>query len=162
MTAVSSELLDKIEKFLQRGAGDVFRTMLSMTVTPIDGPAPELINPSVVVGSVGFAGKASGVIYIAVPEPLATESASAMVGLSADELDEDMVNDVIAELSNMVVGYVKSQLCDTGLTCVLTVPSVVRGKHMKVQKVSLAENRSTLMSCGSHVVSFEIVLKTES
>ena len=96
-----------------------------------------------------------------VPESLAIEAASIMVGLSSDELDDDMVNDVIAELSNMVVGFVKSQLCDAGLTCVLTVPSVVRGDHMKVQKVSQSEKRSTLMSCGSHILSFEIVLKSE-
>ena len=161
MTGVSSELLDKIESYVRRGAGDVFRTMISMGLKPVVGEIPPAIGSAVVVGSVGFAGKASGVVYMGVPESLAIEAASIMVGLSSDELDDDMVNDVIAELSNMVVGFVKSQLCDAGLTSVLTVPSVVRGDHMKVQKVSQSENRSTLMSCGSHILSFEIVLKSE-
>jgi CheY-specific phosphatase CheX len=132
-----------------------------MEAKNIDGLEPEPGDPSMVVGSVGFAGKASGVVFIGVPESLAIDAASAMVGLSASELDHDMVNDVIAELSNMIVGFVKSQLCDSGHTCVLTVPSVMRGDHMKVQKVSLSQNRSTLMACNNHVVSFEIVLKSE-
>ena len=161
MTAVSIDLIDEIESYVRRGAGDVFRTMLNMEAKAVEEPPSVAGNSSMVVGSVGFAGKASGVIFIAVPESLANEAASAMVGLSPSELDPDMVNDVIAELSNMIVGYVKSQLCDTGHTCVLTVPSVMRGDHMKVQRVSLARNKSSLMICNKHVVTIEIVLKSD-
>ena len=161
MTAVSIDLIDEIESYVRRGAGDVFRTMLNMDASAVEDPASVAGDLSMVVGSVGFAGKASGVIFIAVPESLANEAASAMVGLSPSELDPDMVNDVIAELSNMIVGYVKSQLCDTGHTCVLTVPSVMRGNHMKVQRVSLARNKSSLMICNKHVVTIEIVLKSD-
>jgi chemotaxis protein CheX len=59
---------------------------------------------------------------------------SLLLGIAEAELDTgEMVTDAIGELSNMVVGYVKSRLCDGGWHCVLTIPSVVRGQQLTIE-----------------------------
>ena len=43
------------------------------------------------------------------------------------------MNDVIGELSNMVVGNFKSNLCDAGLTCKLRPPAISRTDVFKLR-----------------------------
>ena len=66
-----------------------------------------------------------------------------MLGISESEVDAgEMVTDAIGELSNMVAGYVKSRLCDSGLPCTLTIPSVVRGQELSVEGSAQAHEAS--------------------
>jgi chemotaxis protein CheX len=70
-----------------------------------------------------------------------------------------MVNDAIGELSNMVAGYVKSRLCDAGLPCVLTIPSVVRGQGLRVEGSSHIPRRAFGFRTGVHQLVAEVLVK---
>jgi hypothetical protein len=59
----------------------------------------------------------------------------------------------------MVVGSVKSQLCDRGQTCTLTIPSIVRGQQLSVEKPSNVTTRVTAFSHGNHHLLAEIFVK---
>lgn len=126
--------LDKIEELTRQAVKEVFDGMLSMKVS--DGPPTPLPNDAAgqIIGSVGFIGKATGVIHIYAGLGFATVITSRMLGLAESEIDSsEMVNDAIGELSNMIVGQVKSRLCDAGWPCTLTIPSIVRGQHLSVE-----------------------------
>jgi len=70
-----------------------------------------------------------------------------------------MVTDAIGELSNMVAGYVKSRLCNGGLPCVLTIPSVVRGQQLSVEGSAQVMRRVIgFRNCAHHLLA-EVMLK---
>ena len=81
-----------------------------------------------VVSGVGFVGKLSGIIYFEFPQPLATEITRGMLSMPATETpDAQAVSDVLGEIANMVVGQVKTRLCEGGMVCSLSLPTVYPG-----------------------------------
>ncbi len=134
MDTTTPNLIDEMRDSLKSGVGEVFKTMLALEAKPAavlqEWHAP---GEPLVVGSVGFTGDANGVVYLHVTARFARTLASRMLGLPETEPQPDeMVNDVIGELSNMIVGCAKSRLCDAGAPCVLTIPSVVRGQNFEI------------------------------
>jgi len=114
----------------------VFQTMLSMPIDVAASASESTISGSRVVGSVGFAGDVMGSIYIHVPGSFAKEMAAAMLGMEPDEIeDDDEVNDVIGEVSNMIGGDLKSRLCDAGFPCQLSIPNITRGTDFHIDTI---------------------------
>ena len=95
-----------------------------------------------VLCEIGFAGKATGAAALRLTTPTALQVAARVLGMTPEELaDPAVVDDVIGELSNMVVGNFKSNLCDAGLNCKLCPPVIRRTGDFKLRSVegSLAE-----------------------
>ena len=134
--------------------------MLSMEVNP-EPSSPLTPDPDgQIIGSVGFIGEATGIIYLYAGMGFARVITSRLLGFPESEVDPgEMVTDAIGELSNMVVGYVKSRLCDRGLSCTLTIPSVVRGQQLSVQGSAEVTRRVIgFRNCKHHLVA-EVLLK---
>lgn len=136
-----------LSPFVNKAVADVFSTMLSMKVKPLDpanagqvdlnasssdGTSPETEEEKY-MGLVGLAGKISGAVCLTFSAKCASFLAAAMLGLGEEELGTAEVKDVIGELCNMVGGNIKSRLCDMGMDCVLTIPSITVGKNFKFQ-----------------------------
>ena len=120
--------------FISGAMTEVFDTMLSMDIEPTDGDVQANVDGERIVGSVGFAGKAVGSVNIQVNEAFARSITAAMLGMEEDEIEGDEeVHDVIGELSNMVGGDLKSRLCDGGLDCELSIPSITTGSDFKTE-----------------------------
>lgn len=111
---------------------DIFRTMAGMTAVPgpgdPDAPRPSTLNG--VTGSVSLSGQANGVVYTAYSDGLAKYLSSTVLGCS-DPNDGD-ISDVVGEFTNMITGNLKSQLCDKGFPCSLSIPTVLRGGDISV------------------------------
>jgi CheY-specific phosphatase CheX len=131
----SIDHLERIRTLTREAVLEVFQSMLSLDVGIETSPAALPPDPEgEVIGSVGFIGEATGVICLNAEVGLARTLTSRLLGIPPAEVDNgDMLNDVIGELSNMVAGYVKSRLCDGGLSCTLTIPSIVRGQQLSVE-----------------------------
>src|SRR6202012_1426446 len=98
-------------------------------------------DESFIAASVGFVGDVSGIVYIYLKAPLAQVLASRLLGIPEAEADDDeLTGDAIGELSNMIVGAAKSRLCDLGLACTLTIPSIIRGKGLSTEPVGSSES----------------------
>lgn len=141
---------------------NVFETMLSIrleacasTDSGPDGPG------QMVVGSVGFAGKVRGVVYIHFSDTFAGSVSSIMMGMTTDELGESEVNDVVGELSNMIGGGLKSRLTDAGLSCQLSVPTVMRGEHLRITPQELIDGwkQEQIFRHESNIVRLIVALK---
>ena len=86
--------------------------------------------------------------------------ASRMLSMPEAEIEgNEMVNDVMGEVSNMVVGNIKSRLCDRGMECVLTIPSIVRGNHFSIEPVSSTERNVMSFRCEGSQLVVEVLLK---
>ena len=154
-------LSEEVGDLLKGGLSHVFSTMLTLEVTPAevrsDWHAP---GEMLVAGSVGFIGDVNGVVYIRVTAAFARKLAGRMLGLAEAELEGDeMVNDVIGELTNMVVGSVKSRLCDSDAPCVLTIPSIVRGQNFQIEPGCSCERRWLGFCCGADHIVVELLMK---
>ena len=155
-----SEQIDQIDEFTRYAVKEVFKSMVSMEVRA-EPPSPLTADPEgEIMGSVGFIGEANGVIYVRAGIGFARTITSRILGISESEVGSgEMLTDAIGELSNMVVGYVKSRLCDGGFSCVLTVPSVVQGHELKVQVPSQVTRRTIGFHHGRNHLLAELLLK---
>ncbi len=161
MNTTAPNLIDEVHDLLKSAVSEVFRTMLALEPKPAGVPHEwHAAGETLVAGSVGFIGDVNGIVYIHVTSAFARTLASRMLGLSEAELESDeMVNDAIGELSNMIVGSVKSHLCDAGAACVLTIPSIVRGQNFKIESACSSERRLLSFCCGADHIVVELLIK---
>ncbi|HEX3799598.1 MAG TPA: chemotaxis protein CheX [Verrucomicrobiae bacterium] len=155
-----SKQTEQIEAWTRQAVPEVFLGMLSMELSA-DAPAPLPLDAAgQIIGSVGFTGEATGIIYLYAGVTFAKVITGRMLGIEEAEVDPgDMVNDAIGELSNMVVGFVKSRLCDAGSACTLTIPSVVRGQQLSVEGSSQVSRRVVGFRSGQHQLVAEVLVK---
>jgi chemotaxis protein CheX len=159
---------------ISRAVQDVFKTMLGKTTT-LENTAdsvvtdaspwehPVQITGQQVVGTVGFIGDISGLIYLYLGADFANEIASHMLGMTAAELEEvgdEVVNDAVGELTNMTVGTFKNQLADKGFPCKLTIPSILRGSNFSIEPISSATRRIYRFHIGTHQLVADLLMKT--
>jgi chemotaxis protein CheX len=163
-----------VREYIDHSISDVFQTMLStMTVlvksTPQAGEEPwpplhagkEGSKPHV-VGTVGFTGDVNGVVYLYLENEFARKCTRQLLGLTDREIDEqgdEVVNDAIAELTNMSVGGFKNALCDAGHPCLLTIPSIVRGTNFCVEPTSSTKRHIFHFDCSGHRLVADIHIK---
>ena len=159
---------------INRAVQDVFKTMLGRTATMntssdvanADGSPwehPVHINGQQVVGTVGFIGDISGLIYLYLESNFAKDIAGHMLGMTPAELTEagdEVVNDAVGELTNMTVGTFKNQLADKGFPCRLTIPSILRGSNFSIEPVSSATRRIYRFNIGTNSLVVDLLMKT--
>ncbi|NBR48156.1 chemotaxis protein CheX [bacterium] len=109
----------------------VLETMAGLTAITGEGniAAPMAFDFNGIAGSVSLSGHACGVVYTAFPNELAKMIAGKIFGGPVSDQD---VSDVVSELTNMIAGNFKSQLCDLGFNCTLSIPSVVIGDQINI------------------------------
>lgn len=153
-------MIEDLSDLVSGAVKEVFTTMLEINAKPEPPDSPITNGEAHVAGSVGFIGKLTGVVYIYASATFARRITSRMLRLGEAELDgDDMVNDVVGEVSNMVVGNIKSRLCDRGVPCVLTIPSIVRGNHFTIEPVSSTQRKVMSFRCDSDQLVVEIMIK---
>ena len=113
------------------------------------------------VGTVGFAGAVMGNVNIAVSREFAREMTAAMLGMSVEDISSDEeVNDVIGEVCNMVGGDLKSRLCDAGLTCSLSIPSITFGDGFRVESKGWDRHEQFGFRNSHHSALLEVYMKS--
>lgn len=168
-TAEITETL--VRDYINRAVSDVFKTMLgreptfSTQAAPATNeplPPPEGNRPQV-VGTVGFIGDINGLIYLHLDLAFARICTCHLLGMTEAELDEagdEVINDAIGELTNMTVGAFKTGLCDAGLPCTLTIPSILRGSSFTVEMISSAVRHVFHFECAGHRVTADILMRS--
>ncbi len=145
---------------MERNIASVFQTMLSMGVVPV----PELHrSPHVdrVSGALGFGGETvTGAVYVHVSTLFSVRITRAMLGMPEEEIPgESDVNDVIAELTNMLGGGFKSWLSDTGAQCAMSTPAIIRGNSFEIEAGQGIERISLPFECEKETIIFEVHIK---
>ncbi|MCP4690206.1 MAG: chemotaxis protein CheX [Desulfobacterales bacterium] len=145
--------------FVDHAVSEVFDTMLEMDVEVVDG-RNRVLTGGRIVGTVGFAGKAQGSVIIQVTDAFSRLITADMLGMEEDEIESDEeVHDVIGELSNMIGGDIKSRLCDAGLTCELSIPSITSGSDFKIESMDWGRREIFAFCHGDHTALVEVYIK---
>ncbi len=165
-----------IRSHIVRAVQEVFSTMLGREVQFVDPPGQTSAKPRpalegkpgqhdpYVVGTVGFVGKIDGLIYLYLPEKFARLATSHLLGMSEYAIAAEgasVVNDAIGELTNMTVGVFKNALCDSGLTCRLTIPSILRGSNFTIEPISSATRWIFHFDCAGYRLVADILMKPQ-
>lgn len=138
-------MIEDLDELITAALTDLFSTMLRLDVVRTPLESKPLNGEPHVAGVVGFTGRLTGVIYVHTTASFARRLTATLLQMPESEVtEEEMISDAMGEIANMLVGQVKSRLCDRGMPCVLTVPSVVRGSNFSVEAVS--SSKGCLMS----------------
>ena len=138
----------------------VFETMVSAEVQLLDTDVQLPTDDKKIAGSVSFTGDVIGGIHIYLSDNLARIITAGMLGVELDEIDgEEDVHDVIGEFSNMIGGDLKSRLCDAGLPCVLSIPSITSGTDFVIESKGWTRHEKIAFSLQTHIALVEVTMK---
>ncbi|VBB42455.1 putative Chemotaxis protein CheC [uncultured Desulfatiglans sp.] len=153
-----------LKGFVNNGMREVFSTMLSMDLEPSGRPSTDGSGREErIVGSVSFAGAVMGSVSITLSSGFGREITAAMLGMSPDEVeDQEEIDDAVAEMSNMIGGYLKSRFCDSGLPCELSIPSITSGTDFKIELMNWEQHEQFSFAHDGKQVEVAVFLKAGS
>jgi chemotaxis protein CheX len=119
---------------------DVFTTMLNLSVTPGDVfvEKEEAVPSSGVVSLIGLAGSWVGSGSLACSAGFAAKIASALLMTPYEAIDEDVL-DAVAEVTNMIIGNVKTALENRLGAMGLSTPTVIYGRNFQTRSTGNQE-----------------------
>ena len=133
-----------IVESLIRSAGDVFSTMLGSELSggevTVEGTAAGSASEpnDGVVSFIGIAGSWAGTGSLSCSPAMACRVCTAMLMTEATAVNEDVL-DAVAELTNMIIGSVKTDLESELGPLGLSIPTVVFGRNFKTRSAATAE-----------------------
>lgn len=115
---------------------EVFETMVFRTLAQGD-PVPDAQGApkSNVVGTVGFAGSASGLVAFYSTLDAAKEITGAMLGMEPGEVNGE-IPDAIGEITNMIAGSFRTKMATEGDAWAISVPTVTMGTDFYIKPFS--------------------------
>jgi chemotaxis protein CheX len=152
-----------LKGFVTHTVRGVFHTMLSMQLEPEDPPSRRgLASGGTIVGTVGFAGRVMGTVSICVSLDFAREMTAAILGVALAAVGgEEEVNDVVGEVCNMVGGDLKSRLCDAGMHCSLTIPTIAFGQNFKIESKGWERHEEFEFRNSHHSALVELCIRSD-
>lgn len=112
-----------------------FHTMLGLKLESTTMSAVAPLEGQHVLGTIGFAGKAAGSVYLRISLDSAAEITGRILGMERAQItDPSEIHDTVGELLNIMTGNFKSNLCDAGLDCRLQPPTVTHAEAVVLQK----------------------------
>ncbi len=139
---------------------DVFDTMLSTRLEATDSIPPDSLESLRDVGSVSFAGDATGMVSIHVGGDFTRELAANMLGMEVEALEGDQqIKDMMVELGIIVGGNLKSAFTDAGLSCALSTPSFTAGRDFKIESLNVDKYERFAFRSGDNIVLVEMAVK---
>jgi len=155
-------MIDDLDHLVSSAVSSVFGTMLNLPVVEESEGVPMSNGEAQLAGSVGFIGVLTGVVFVYSTVGFAHKVTRGMLGSESPVIGEEMVNDAFGEITNMIVGHIKSRLADRGMTCVLTIPSILRGSNFTIEPTSSTRRRISTFQCDGSQVVVEVLLKPNS
>lgn len=151
-----------IKNSITESVKELFETMLSMDVELSDSEELILFEEGKITGSLSFAGKLMGGIYISVSNDFSRIMTANMLGMEIDEIEgENEINDVILEICNIVGGNLKSKFNDSDMSCAISTPSITTGHDFGIESINMERYENyTFISQGYNIL-IEIALKPE-
>ncbi len=125
---------DELVLAIKAATEDVFITMLNLTATPGDVfvEKEEAVPSSGVVSLIGLAGSWVGSGSLACSAGCAAKIATALLMAPYSAIDEDVL-DAVAEVTNMIIGNVKTALESHLGAMGLSTPTVIYGRNFQTR-----------------------------
>ena len=120
-----------LSESLLEGAKEVFETMVFMDIVESTDPY-RFVEGDTLLGSITFTGNLEGCLSICCDISCAKAITINMLGMEPDDpVGNEDICDSIGEISNMVMGSVKSRIAESVGTIEVSIPSVVSGHELE-------------------------------
>ncbi|HWB85373.1 MAG TPA: chemotaxis protein CheX [Bryobacteraceae bacterium] len=130
-------LEELIVSSIRDSAAQVFSTMLGVEIdrgeVSVETGTPEQANDGI-VSFIGVAGAWAGTGSLSCSPALACRICSHMLMMDASSVDEEVL-DTVAELTNMIIGNVKTELEQYLGPLGLSIPTVIFGRNFRTKSV---------------------------
>lgn len=126
---------------LIRAVQRTFLTMADFALQAVDVGKPGPSDVRRFTCSLEINGRATGKVYLRMDYDLGCQLAAKVLRIDPAIVSQTDIIDVLAELSNMTVGTFQSNLCDAGLPCRLSVPTVAPDAVFAPPKVPQGRHR---------------------
>jgi chemotaxis protein CheX len=148
---METNLINKVSDFadiIQGMTQQVFSTMLGLEVeNGVVEPVNEPIIPDAgIVAMVGIAGAVSGNVNIRISNELSCVLASRLLMMECTEVNADVL-DAIAEIANMIVGGLKTNLEDRFGAMGLSLPTVISAERYIARSPALGDRFTISFRC---------------
>ncbi|GJL80112.1 MAG: hypothetical protein NPINA01_31010 [Nitrospinaceae bacterium] len=110
-----------IEKEICEYTESIWQSILSLEARPTENGQEISKNNYALAGCIHITGAWEGTVTIDYPMSLAKQVASIMFNLNNQEVDKELIQDALGELTNMTGGNIKSLLPEP---CYLSLPAV--------------------------------------
>lgn len=141
---------------------ELWDTMLEMDLEMTDKEVPVQSEDHRYMGVVSFAGDVTGGVHIQVHKTYARMVTAGLLGIQLGEVDDDEpIKDVVGEISNIVAGNLKTGFCDSGLTCVISTPSITLGTDFSVETVNMDRYESFAFQYLDYDVFVQVCVKID-
>lgn len=119
-----------LSKALLEGAKEVFETMIFMDLEECTDDDLQ-IEGDALMGTITFKNSLEGCLGICCDMKCSEAIAANMLGLEpGDEISEEDICDAIGEVTNMVMGSVKTRLLEVVEDIQVSIPSVIKGHEL--------------------------------
>jgi len=116
---------------LLAGAKEIFETMVFVSLEESSEPGQE-IEGDALLGSITFKGGIEGCLAICCSVPCAKTIATNMLGMDiSEEIGKEEICDAIGEVTNMIMGSVKSRILEDIGNLEVSIPLVVSGRELE-------------------------------
>ena len=148
-------------EFLTQHVVSVFETMLSLRTT-LSTKTGLPFSAERVTGTAGFGGdNVNGTLYLHLSAATAARFAGAMLQLPSEEIPENEINDAVGEVTNMLIGGLKSWLTNCGAPCAMSTPAIIRGTSFAIETPSDVKSRVLAFESEAGIVAVEIHIRLE-
>ncbi len=150
-----------IQKRVTDSVIETCSAMLSLAVEPVTEEPPPGSGIQRMVGTLNFAGKVTGIFNVQTTVDFGRIMAAGMMGMKPDEVDLGTdVRDLLAEITNIVGGNLKSALNDAGHACVLSTPAITHGTDFTIRSLNMDRFERCVFRKDAHILIVEVALKT--
>ena len=111
------ECKEEISQFVT----DIWSTFLNMKVSPTEKPFKPQGTGNTLAGCVQITGEWQGSVTLYAPKEIGRKVAATMYSLDESQVDDQQMQDVVGEITNILAGNIKSILpapCSISLPCV--------------------------------------------
>jgi flagellar motor switch protein FliN/FliY len=141
---------------------ETFSSMLSMEIQPVEGEPPPGQGIRRMVGTLNFAGKVTGIFNTQITFDFGRLMASSLLGMEPEEVESGTeIRDLVAEITNIVGGNLKSALNDSGYPCVLSTPSITFGTDFSIKSLNMDRFDRYAFQKDDQVLIIEVGLKEQ-
>jgi len=131
---------------------EVFSTMLSMQVTSHEIPLPQTVAAaptSGIISLIGLTGPWAGTGSLSCNAEFACAMSSRLLMGSYQEVNEEVL-DALAEITNMIIGNVKTALEQKVGDMGLSTPTVIFGINFQTRSAQAHQWTGVRFTCGDH------------
>ena len=154
-----SQVVD-IKQTISKSVVDLFETMLSLEIAPLDNDTGMDPEGERIIGSLSFAGHILGSINIQVADEFARTMTAAMLGMEVEDIESlEEIKDVIRETCNIIGGNLKTAIENVGIPCVISTPSITTGDDFHMETISADRYERLVFQCSEHRLTVELAIK---